>query len=334
MRRREFSLTALLGAGLSVARCRKWGSSAAGQFFHKGVNFTAEWPDKYASHRTRTLLSGLPDYGVNSIALVPYGFSRKGSTEVRFDGRKVWENDASLEELTQLAHEKGMKVFLKPQLWVPRSFPGELEFGTREEAGIWFSGYAAFLEHYATLARRIEADLFCVGVEFSGLVRHEEEWRRLIQVARQCYSGPLVYAANWGSEFESVRFWDALDYIGLNNYYPLPDDFSAEGVAEIVERVHRQYQRPVIFPEAGFPSLEAPHRQPWDETPRRISLEDQARCYEAVLEAFYDQPWFQGVYWWKIGSNGAGGPGDGSHTPWGKPAMDVVARWYLHGDRS
>ena len=31
--------------------------------------------------------------------------------------------------------------------------------------------------------------------------------------------------------------------------------------------------------------------------------------------------------------NGFGGPEDGSHTPWGKPAMDVVARWYLRGGR-
>src|SRR6185295_13043001 len=74
--------------------------------------------------------------------------------------------------------------------------------------------------------------------------------------------------------------------------------------------------------EAGFPSLKDPHREPWSEAPRALSVDDQARCYEAVLRAFYKKPWFQGVYWWKVGTNGMGGPQDGSHTPWRKPAMD------------
>lgn len=57
-------------------------------------------------------------------------------------------------------------------------------------------------------------------------------------------------------------------------------------------------------------------------------MEDQARCYEAVFNAFWSKPWFKGIYWWKIGTNGFGGPEDGSHTPWRKPAMEVVKRWY------
>ena len=142
------------------------------------------------------------------------------------------------------------------------------------------------------------------------------------------YPGPLVYAANAGEEFENLRFWDALDYIGLDNYNSLPDDLNASAIVDKIEAVHRRYQRPVIFTEVGFSSLEAPHRQPWDETPRRLSTEEQARCYEAVFQAFYRKPWFQGMYWWKVGSNGYGGSQDGTHTPWGKPAMDVVSRWY------
>ncbi len=330
--RREFS--ALLGGGLSVAGCGTAVPSARGDDFRKGVNFTAERPDTYSSPRAKRLLISLREYGVNSVALVPYGFCREGSTEVRFNGRRTWEKDTALRELTALAHERGMSVLLKPQVWVPRGFPGDIEFPTHRETQAWFSGYEAFLNHYANLARRIGADLFCVGVEFSRLVCHEEEWRRLIGLAREWYSGPLIYAANWGEEFESVRFWDALDYIGLNNYYPLPDDLSTGRVVERVEQVHHLYHRPVLFPEAGFPSLEVPHREPWDETPRPISLSEQARCYEAVFRGFYHQPWFRGVYWWKIGSNGFGGPQDGSHTPWGKPAMDVIARWYLRGGRS
>ena len=34
------------------------------------------------------------------------------------------------------------------------------------------------------------------------------------------------------------------------------------------------------------------------------------------------------MYVWKVGTNGFGGLNDGSHTPWDKPAMQVLRRWY------
>ena len=295
-------------------------------FFQKGVSFTAEWPDTYGSDGALHMLARLPRFGVNAIALVPFGFMRRGSTEVRFGGG--WESDSGIEQVAAFAHSLGIRVMLKPQIWVRPGYPGDLEFDSEVERSTWFAEYQRFLEHYAGLAKRIHADLFCVGVEFARLTRHEAEWRRLIARTRELYSGPLVYAANAGEEFENLRFWDALDYIGLDNYYSLPDDLNTAAVVEKVDTIQRRYQRPVIFTEVGFSSLEAPHRQPWDETPRRLSIEEQARCYEAVFQAFYRKPWFQGMYWWKVGSNGYGGSQDGTHTPWGKPAMQVVSRWY------
>lgn len=331
MTRRDFAAVGL--GGFSLAGCGQSELSVRGDDFHRGVNFTAERPDRYDSENARALVRRLPECGVDSIALVPYGSCREGSTEVRFNGRRSWEKDAAITDLAALARECGMRVLLKPQVWVRRGFPGDIEFSSEDETNEWFASYETFVRHYATLARTIDADLFSVGVEFSKLTRFEERWRQLIALSRELYGGPLLYAANWGAEFESVAFWDALDFIGLNNYYPLPDDLSMTGVVEKVESVQRRFQRPVVFPEAGYPSLVEPHREPWAEQPREISLEAQARCYEAVFEAFYLKPWFQGVYWWKVGSNGFGGPEDGSHTPWGKPAMDVVTKWYLRGRR-
>jgi hypothetical protein len=301
--------------------------------FHRGVNFTAEWPDVYASGRARQILESLPSFGVNAIAFVPYGFTRPGEPGIRYSGSRFWEKVAAIENLSRVARQKGIRVFLKPQVWAPRSAPTDLDFAAGTDRRRWFGEYHGFVEHYAALAAKIQAELFSVGVEFSRLSKHEAEWRSLIARARDIYRGPLVYSANWGVEFESIRFWDALDYIGLNNYYPLPDDLSTAAVVSKVEQVHRRFRKPVIFPEAGFASLSAPHRQPWDETPRKISLDEQAKCYEAVFRGFYDKPWFQGVYWWKVGTNGFGGPDDPSHTPWNKPAMRVVAKWYKSGKR-
>lgn len=318
---------------LLLCSCSSLAPSSGDSYFYRGVNFTAERRAGYASESAREIAGLFPDYGINAIALVPYGFNRLGSTEVRFGGSRIWETDQSIKAIGALAHRLGMKVMLKPQIWVPRSFPGHVDFDSEEEREEWFANYIRFVEHYARLATAIHADIFCVGVEFSKLVRYEENWRALIARTRELYDGPLVYAANWGEEFETLAFWDALDYIGLNQYYPLPDDLSTGHVVEKVEAVHRRFRRPVIFTEAGFASLENPHREPWDETPRALSPEDQARAYEAVFQAFYHQPWLHGVFWWKIGTNGFGGLEDGSHTPWRKPAMEVMARWYFQGGR-
>jgi len=300
-------------------------------FFQKGVNFTAEGPVGYTPEVAVTILDRLKGNGVNAIALVPYGFCSRTDPAIRFGGG--WEKPEFIEAITVLAHQRGIKVMLKPQLWGRGTFPGDIHFASAEDRAIWFENYHRFLEFYANLAARMHADIFCVGVEFVQMSRYEAEWRKLIARARQLYKGPLVYGATQGPEFEGIRFWDALDYIGLNNYYPLPDDLSTDAVVKKVELVQQKFKKPVIFPEAGFPSLKDPHREPWSEAPRALSVDDQARCYEAVLRAFYKKPWFQGVYWWKVGTNGMGGPQDGSHTPWGKPAMDVVSRWYKQGGR-
>jgi len=295
-------------------------------FFQKGVNFTAEFPDVYASEGARQMLELLPQFGVNAIALVPYGWSSAHPPRVVLPRQgQGWESDEGIEELTRVAHALGVKVLLKPAVWQADN----LDIPSAADRALWFDQYKAFLEHYAQLATTIHADVFCVGGELVHLTPYEAEWRRLISRVRQLYPGPLVYAANFGQEFEQVAFWDALDYIGLQEYYPLPDNLAAESVVKQVEVVQQKYHRPVIFTEIGFPSLEDANRHPWDDSlDTQISLRAQAACYQAIFRAFYKLPWFEGMYWWKIETNGSGGAQDRSHTPWGKPAMEEMKHWY------
>lgn len=298
--------------------------------FQRGVNLTAEGRDGYSARIVRPTLRKLKEKGVNSVALVPYAFTRPGEPGVRFG--MGWEKDERIRETAASARELGMSVFLKPQVWCPGFFTGDLTFsGTALDK--WFSEYRAYILHQARLAESIRASLFCVGVEFGRLSRHAERWSGLIGEVRRIYPGPVTYSAAQGPEFENLLFWSELDYIGLNQYYPLADDLSAAHIVRKVETVQQRFRKPVIFTEAGFSSYEKPHRQPWDETARKLSPADQAACYESVLRAFYGKPWLAGIFWWKVGTNGYGGPQDGSHTPWGKPAMEVVARYYRSSAR-
>ncbi len=296
-------------------------------FSQRGVNFTAEYPAVYGSEGAREMLRRLPAYGINAIALVPYGFASEKEPRVRGWNTR-WESDDGVRQLARVAHSLGMKVLLKPQLWTGRGNPGDISFPSAERRAQWFAQYEVFLEHYARLATEIHADVFCIGVELEKMTQYEAEWRWLIARARELYPGPLTYAANSGAEFEHIKFWDALDFIGLDEYYPLPDDLSTDGVVAKIETVQRKFARPVVFTEAGFASLADTNRQPWAESGHAIDTELQARCYEAISSAFSGKPWFAGMYWWKVGTDGGGGPKDGSHTPWGKPAMGVVQRWY------
>ncbi len=302
---------------------------AGAGFFYKGVNFTAEWPDPYGSKVAARVLGELPGYGVNAVALVPYASQRLQAAELNFPLRM--ERDELVVATAKMAHAEGLRVLLKPQVWVRGgSFPGDLVYDDAAERGRWFASYARFVEHYAKLAARIDAEMFCVGVEFAQLSRHEREWRELIALARKHYSGPLVYAANFGEELESVRFWDALDFIGLDNYYPLPEDRSTVAIAEKIERVHLEFDKPVLFTEAGFSTYELAHRRPWEDEPGgALSPQTQARNVDAFLRGYYGRPWLRGIFWWKVGTAGRGGPEDGSHILWGKPAMDVLGQWFL-----
>ncbi len=294
-------------------------------FFQRGVSFLGDGRDGYFPEPSARMLDGLKSYGVDSIALVPYGNGTPDGEPIRFDrDRASWP---LYEGLGHLARARGMRVLLKPQIWA-RGFPGNIEIADPRRRREWFDSYGAFIEDWAKLAARMHADLFCVGTEFVKMSVHEAEWRAIVARVRAVYPGPLVYAAAQGPEFENLRFWDALDYVGLNNYYPLPDTLETAALVKKVEAVQSRFGKPVLLTEAGFASVKDPHREPWSEPRREPAMEDQARCYEAILRAFHEKPWFQGIYWWKVSTDGRGGSGDASLTPWGKPAMDVVGWWY------
>ncbi len=295
-------------------------------FFQRGVNFTSEGRGGgYRSEGAHAMLATLRSRGVDAVALVPYGVVRGEKKELRFGG---WERDESISALTATAHKLGMRVMLKPQVWIRGSYPGDFDLPDAQSRDRWLAEYRVFALHYARLAATIHADVFCVGTEFAKLSPYEDYWRSLIAEIRQEYTGPLTYAANWGEEFESLRFWDALDYMGLNNYYPMPETLDLRGQVARVEAVQRRAGRPVLFTEVGISSYAGAHRKPWAEREGDLDLQIQAAAYDALLAAFWEKPWFYGAYWWKVGSNGFGGNEDRTHTPWGKPAMDVLTTWY------
>jgi hypothetical protein len=238
------------------------------------------------------------------------------------------------------AQALGFKTMIKPQIWVRGSWPGDIEMTTPEDWDAFFGYYEQWIGHYAMLAELFDVEILCVGTELSrATIGHEERWEDLARRLRSVFSGRLVYASNWGEEFENLRFWEAFDYIGLDNYYPLSDNVDAteadlrKGAKDVVnriEKVQKRFKKPLILTEIGFPSTDKPWILPFDENRNApVNPEHQALCYRIMVEALTGRDWLHGVYWWKWPSHlGRGGMEQKGFTPNEKPAEQVVANWY------
>jgi hypothetical protein len=254
-------------------------------------------------------------------------------------------SDESLTHAIGQIHALGKKVMLKPHLDLigteGGSWRGEISCPTDMEWEEWFNNYANFILHYAKLAEENKVELYCIGTELSCVATTKERmWReKIIKPVRRIYKGPLTYAANWNDEYQRVKFWDALDYVGIDAYFPLSDK-EWPNLDEIkagwdkwvkdIEEFQKRVAKPVIFPEVGYCSAGGTAKTPWEEiTSGRANLELQRDCYEALFQVFWEKPWFYGVYWWKWGTDVRfGGPSNKGYSPQNKPALNTIKKWY------
>ncbi|MCH7974458.1 MAG: hypothetical protein IH949_11355 [Bacteroidetes bacterium] len=206
---------------------------------------------------------------------------------------------------------------------------------------LFFDNYKKWIMHYAVIAEMYKIPILCIGNELvKTTITHNDQWLELINKIRGIYSGKLTYGANWGEEFEKIKFWDKLDYIGISEYYPLskkenPSDKELfDGANRIIAKiteVQKKFNKPVIFTEVGFRSSQYPWMTSHEkETRKSINLQNQARSYRAVLKTAYGKKWLVGMYWWKWPSylSDGGDPQNDLYTPHNKPAEDVLKQWY------
>lgn len=313
--------------------------------FQKGFNFAHEGygiVNGYGSVAADEAQDKLKKMGASAVSIIPYTFMRDPTRPVplRLPNTAGDENDGAVAHAARYAQSIGFQTMVKPQIWLRGSWPGDIEMQTPEDWDAFYEHYAQWITHYALLSEIFEVDILCIGTELTKATMHNEAWWAAFATSmRSIYSGQLVYAPNWGEEFESLSFWDAFDYIGVNSYYPLSDldnpsdeDLlaGAKEVAKRMEAVHKQYKKSIIITEIGYPNSPAPWKLPYQEQRRAEARPmEQARCYKAMSEALVGRKWLQGIYWWKWPSYlDRGGPDHRGFTPNNKPAEQVVAQWY------
>ena len=261
-------------------------------------------------------LDRLAAMGVDAVSLMPFAFE-DGPSAPRLrmlGGSPESETDVGLIHAVRRARAHGLRTLYKPHVWVGGgSWPGDVAM--RDEAAWreWWRDYRRYVLHHAVLARWSGTDLFSIGCELSGTLGRAEDWRRLIAAVRQVFPGPLTYAGNWSGDLERAPFWEQLDLVGVDAYFPLSTDPAAgraelaRGAAAVVAHLaaaSRAYHRPLLLTEVGFAACRAawtaPHRE--GGTP---SQGDQAAAYTALFGALGHPPWLAGAFVWKAFSGEA-----------------------------
>ena len=320
-------------------------SLGAGPQHMKGFNFAHEGYniyDGYLSRKAQMSIERMNKLGATSLSIVPY--TGTGNTEsptrFRFSNFAGGENDESVVMSNFFAQQLGMSTVLKPQIWVRGAWPGDIQMKNQRDWDQFFRYYKHWILHYAMLAELNQMDIFCIGVELKyATLEQPQAWRSLIQSIRKLYGGPLVYAANWGEEFEGLSFWEELDYIGIDFYYPLGEhveiserelrqNFRRE--LKKVENISKQYQKPVLLTEIGFRSITAPWQMPHEHPGNKAhNAQHQAICYKIVLEELQAHEWCEGIYFWKWPSYiEFTRPDDKDYSPIGKPAEEVLSELF------
>ncbi|HEY6323711.1 MAG TPA: hypothetical protein VJA16_19385 [Thermoanaerobaculia bacterium] len=261
-------------------------------------------------------LDRLAAMGVDAVSLMPFAFE-EGPSVPRLHvlgGSPESETDVGLIHAVRRARAHGLRTLYKPHIWVGGgSWPGDVAM--RDEAAWreWWRDYRRYVLHHAVLARWSGADLFSIGCELSGTLGRAEDWRRLIAAVRQVFPGPLTYAGNWSGDLERAPFWEQLDLVGVDAYFPLSPDPAAgrtelaRGAAAVVAHLaaaSRAHHRPLLLTEVGFAACRAtwtaPHRE--GGTP---SQADQAAAYAALFGALGHPSWLAGAFVWKAFSGEA-----------------------------
>lgn len=314
---------------------------AADKPIHKvsGVSIVA--PPRITNY---TCFRQLSEVSAEWAVLLPYGYCRNGEPEVFHNQSWQWwgETIPGIKRQAELAKREGLRLAIKPQLWVMgQGWVGSYDLDTEKEWMQWEEGYKDFIMVHARMAQEVGAEMLCIGTELKNAsAQRPEFWRGLVKEVRKEFSGKLTYAANWDN-FESVAFWDVLDFIGIDAYFPL-SDANTPTVLELkrawqvpllqIKAVQEEFDKKVLFTEYGYKSTDGTAGRQWELNSRhaRVNLEAQQNAYQACFEVFWEEPWFAGGFlWnWHIGNTGRQGRSDADYTPQGKPVCRLISKWY------
>jgi len=281
----------------------------------------------------------------NYVALMPFGFFRDmENPKIIYNSNRQWfgETRKGLEHYAKEFKKSNVKLMIKPQLWASRGlYTGYIEMNSEENWKILEESYEKFMLEFADIAQKINADILCIGTELEKFVtKRPTYWNQLIVKIKKIYKGKLTYASNW-DEFKRVPFWDKIDYIGVDAYFPLSDkktpsvlDFEKgwKPHKEQIVKIQQKFNKPVLFTEYGYRSVDFNGKKPWESNRLEgaVNLEAQKNATQAIFNQFWKESWFAGGFIWKWFHNheNVGGEKNNRFTPQNKPTEALIKKFY------
>jgi hypothetical protein len=227
--------------------------------------------------------------------------------------------------------QRGVAVGLVPLLiWKG----GRRQWLRPRRPATWFARYSSLLDELSSFASSVGASELVVGSELTGLFPYAKAWRAIIARVRTRFSGHLTLSPT-ALDYATIRFWDALDSLGVSAYFPLSPvrSLRSQRALELgwwAQRAHlealaRLWRKPLTFVEIGYPATEVAATRPWDYrfAERRLDLELQDLCWRAFASVWGDAKSLRAFRIWGLGARSdAGGK---THSPLEKPAERTVA---------
>jgi hypothetical protein len=285
------------------------------------------------ARRAMRLLGAL---GADSVALTPYLWQpMTDSTDVVRGGDTP---DSALAAGIIQARGLGLRVLVKPHLWVNNARPGEARMADDAAWRRWFSSYTAALVGMARTAQEAGAEAFSVATAIRA-ANTRPEWRETIAAVRAVFRGRLLMVAADSDDAETFPHWPLLDAVGLRIFRPLgADDGGTAWVApmgreiERIDRLEQRFRKRVWVAELGIRSAAGAAANPGLTVEERASLPDQRVQAEALARWLrrLERPSVEAVLLWRWLSDAtSGGPSDTDFTPQGKLAEGVLLHAWL-----
>ena len=277
----------------------------------------------------------------NSIAIMPYAFCSQKNPIVRYNHHGQWwgETDEGVIQTILLAHRQHLSVMLKPHLWLDRgAYTGALTFETEDQWRQWEESYRDYALHFAKIADSMKVEIYCFATELGAAVNARPKyWSALVDTLKKVYHGQLTYAANW-DDYTKFPFWNKLDYIGIDAYFPLSGEEDPgieilkkgwEKHVALLGAESRKYDKKVLFTEYGYRNANFTAAEPWKESESPENNAAQSAAYEAFFQTFSTKQWFAGGYLWKwyVG-NDRHHQRNPDFSPQNKPAEKILRDWY------
>lgn len=320
-------------------------------FTYKAVTLTSYSTGEYSEGIAKTSEDALAATGVTWAGVLVTQFMPTATSTSIAPVSGQTPSDADVIAAITEFHAQGVKVMLKPHVDVSDgTWRGAIH---PTDTNAWFASFTTFITHYAQLAQSHGVEMLCFGTEYATMTgaANEIAWNNVIAAIRAVYTGPLAYAANASGipdEFTSVSFWDQVDVIGMDAYFPLTDhadptlaqlvaawssNKNGENLVQaVVNFAGAHPTKPLIFTEIGYMSAAGTNIEPWQYTPDGTvtatpDQTEQQNCYEAMYEVWSQHTdVMKGNFWWSWQISPPA-TGDIGYAPWLKQAQGVLEAW-------